>query len=101
MRTPPLEQRDSQLLLEGLDLMADRRGRNEQLLGGGLEALELGRDLKGLQKFERRQAHMFKPDLSKTRGAQFAHPRSYPAMIHEPERSNIRAKVQSPNTHAP
>src|SRR6202011_630558 len=51
------EQGDSELLLERLDLMADGGRSDEQFLGGSLEALQLGRDLEGLQKFERRQAH--------------------------------------------
>ncbi len=51
------EQRDAQLPLQRLDLMAHGGRSDEQLFGGGLEALQLGRDLKGLEKFERRQAH--------------------------------------------
>ena len=54
---PALEQRHAELLLQSLDLMAHRGRSHEQFLGRGLEALQLGRDLKGLQKFERRQTH--------------------------------------------
>ena len=52
-----LEQCDPQLPLERLDLMADGRRGEEHLFRSRLEALELRGDLKGLQKFERRQSH--------------------------------------------
>ena len=52
-----LEQAHAELLLERLDLMADSGWGDEQFFGSGFEALQSGRDLKRLQKLERRQAH--------------------------------------------
>src|ERR1700694_1534189 len=46
--------------------MTDGGRSDEQFLSGSLEALKLGRDLEGLEKFERRQAHTFQPTLKLT-----------------------------------
>jgi hypothetical protein len=44
--------------------MTDGGRSDEQFLSGSLEALKLGRDLEGLEKFERRQAHIFNRHLN-------------------------------------
>src|ERR1700692_925751 len=46
--------------------MTDGGRSDEQFLRGSLEALKLGRDLEGLEKLERRQAHIFQPTLKLT-----------------------------------
>src|SRR5580698_1844610 len=54
---PALEQRDTQLLLQRLDLMTHCGGCDVKLLRRRLEALQPGRDLERLEKFERWQSH--------------------------------------------
>src|SRR5438552_16785255 len=52
-----LKQGQSQMLLQRLDLMAHGGGRDEELFGGGFEALEFSRHLKCLQELEAGQTH--------------------------------------------
>jgi hypothetical protein len=47
-----IEQCHTELLLERLDLVTDRGGRDEQCFGRCFEAQLDGSDLKGLEEFE-------------------------------------------------
>ena len=59
-----VEQLEAELLLQRLDLVADRALRDEQLLGGAREALVPRGGLEGLQCVERRQARAHRdPDF--------------------------------------
>jgi hypothetical protein len=59
----PREQRDSELILEPLDLMTDGGRGDKKFLRGRLEAQPLRNDLRGLEKLVRRQVHRSKPLL--------------------------------------
>ena len=50
-----MKQPDPEILLQGMNLMADRRGSDEQLLGGFAEAPVARRRLERAQRPERRQ----------------------------------------------
>jgi hypothetical protein len=53
------EQRSPDIVLEILDLLADRARRHRQLVGGAAEVQMAGRGLEGAQRIERRQPAAF------------------------------------------